>query len=91
MMRYALSSHHPPAAEDETAECETEPEGAHREGADGDHLAPDGKPLPVTERRCFLVGQFLAAPLLAQGTAGLEPEVEVVEDLRGLFRHAPSV
>jgi hypothetical protein len=91
MMRYALSSHHPPAAEDEAAERETEPEGAHREGTDGDHLAPDGQPLPVTECRCFLIGQLLPAPLLAQSTPGLEPQVEVVKDLRTLFRHAPSV
>ncbi len=79
------------AAEDEAADGEAEPEGAKREGADGDPLAPDGQTLPATERRCFLLGQLLPSPLLTQGTPGLESKVEVVEYLRGLFGHASSV
>ena len=60
--------------------------------------APIATTLRQTESRCqwpsaasLLLGQLLAAPLLAQGAPGLEAEVEVVEDLRSLFRHAPSV
>lgn len=79
------------AAEYEATDGEAEPEGAKREGADGDALAPDGQTLPATERRCFLLRQLLPSPLLSQGAPGLEPEVEVVEYLRRLFGHAPSV
>ena len=81
----------PAAAEDEAAEGEAEPERAEGEGADRDPLAPDGQPLPAAERRRLLLGQLLAAPLLAQRAPGLETEVEVVEDLGGLFGHASSV
>ena len=56
-----------PAAEDEAAEGETEPERAEREGADRHHLAPDGKPLPVAESNELLLGELLAAPLLSAG------------------------
>ncbi len=79
------------AAEDEAADGEAEPEGAKREGADGDPLAPDGQTLPVTERLFLLLRQLLSAPLLAQRTPCLESKVEVVEYLRGLFGHASSV
>jgi len=34
------------------------------------------------------VRQLLAAPLLAQRTAGPKAEVEVVEDLGGVFGHS---
>ena len=73
------------AAENEAAKREAKPEGAERKGADSDALAPDREPLPVTERFLFLLGQLFPSPLLAQGTSGLEPEVEVVEDLRRLL------
>src|SRR4051812_18906465 len=79
------------ATEDEAAEGETEPESADGESPDRDHLAPDGKPLPASERRCFLLGQLLAAALFSQGTAGLEAEVQIVEDLWALFGHSSSV
>ena len=79
------------AAEDEAADGEAEPEGAEREGADGDPFTPDRQPLPVTESLFFLLRQLLPSPLLAQGAPGLEPQVEVVEYLRSLFGHAPSV
>jgi hypothetical protein len=85
MMRYALSSHHPPAPENEATEGEAEPECAKCEGADRDAFTPDREPLPVTERLDLLLGQLLPTPLLAQGTSGLEPEVEVVENLRRLL------
>jgi len=45
----------------------------------------------VAERRGFLLGQLLPTSLLAQGAPGLKAEVEVIEDLGTLFRHAPSV
>ena len=54
-------------------------------------LAPHREPLPAAERGRLLLGQLLAAPLLAHRAAGLEAEVEVVEDLGGLFGHASSV
>ena len=79
------------AAEDEAAEREAEPEGAERERADRDRLAPDREPLPVPERGLLLLGQLLPAPLLPQGAAGLEAQVEVVEDLGRLFGHGASV
>jgi len=67
--------------EHKAAEGEAEPEGADRKGSDGNPLAPDRQPLPVAERRSFGVGQLLPSPFLTQGTPGLKPEVEVVEDL----------
>jgi hypothetical protein len=85
MMRYALSSHHPPAAENEATEGEAKPKCAKREGADRDSFAPDREPLPVTECRRLLLGQLLPAPLLAHRTSGLEPQIEVVENLRRLL------
>ena len=54
------------------------PEG---ERPDGDRLPPHGEPLPATERLALLLGQLLPTPLLAQGSSGVQPEVEVVEDL----------
>ena len=60
--------------------------------------APIAITLRQTERRCqplergrLLLGQLLAAPLLAHRAARLEAEVEVVEDLGRLLGHAPSV
>src|SRR5581483_2905212 len=76
-----------PAAEDEAAEGEPEPERAYREAADRDRLAPRGEPLPAAERLVLLGRQLLAAPLLAQRTARPQPEVEVIEDLRGVVGH----
>ena len=74
-----------PAAEDQAAEGEAEPERADGEAADRDALPPCGKPLPAAERLLLLLGQRLAAALLAQRAAGPEAEVEVVEDLRRLL------
>src|SRR5207253_5311524 len=76
-----------PAAEHETAEREAEPEGAEREPADCDRLAPGGQPLPAAERFLLVRGQRLAAALLAQCTACPQAQVEVVEDLRGVVGH----
>ena len=73
-----------PAAEDEAAEGEAEPEGAERERADGDRLPRHREPVPAAERLLLLGRQRLAAALLAQRAAGPQPEVEVVEDLRGV-------
>jgi hypothetical protein len=76
-----------PAAEDEAAEGEAEPERPDREAADGDGLAPRGEALPAAERLLLLGGQRFAPPLLAERTAGPQAEVEVVEDLGGLVAH----
>src|SRR5581483_907640 len=76
-----------PAAEDEAAEREAEPERPDREAADRDDLATGRQPLPASERFVLLGRQLLAAPLLAQRAAGTQPEVEVVEDLRGVVGH----
>ena len=46
------------------------------------------QPLPAAERLLLLGRQRLAAALLAQRAAGTQTEVEVVEDLGGLVRHA---
>ena len=78
------------AAEDEAADGEAETEGADREGADRDALAPHRHLLPAADRLALLLGQLLAATLLAQRAAGLEAEVQVVEDL-GAVRHVTSV
>ena len=81
-----------PAAEDQAAEGETEPEGADRERADRHGLAPDREALPATERLFFLDRQLLAAALFAQRTASAEAQVEIVEDLRRVaLGHAASV
>src|SRR5262249_22552572 len=80
-----------PAAEHETADREAEPERADGERADGKSLAPDGKPLPARQRLGLLDRQLLAATLLAKCAARLEPEVEVVEDLRCLLGHPHRV
>src|SRR5581483_8470490 len=75
-----------PAAENETAQREAEPERAGGEAADRDPLAPRRQPLPPAERLLLLRRQRLAAAPLAQRTAGAHAEIEVVEDL--LVRHA---
>src|SRR3954466_628815 len=74
-----------PAAEDEAAEGEAEAERADAERADREHLAPRRQTLPAAERLRLLGRQRLAAALLAERAAGAEAEVEVVEDLGGLF------
>src|SRR4029079_4250864 len=77
-----------PAAEDEAAQGEAEAEGTDGEAADRDALAPRREPLPAAECLLLLVGQRLAAALLAQRTARPQPEVQVVEDLgRRLVGH----
>jgi hypothetical protein len=76
-----------PAAEHQTAEREAEPERADPESADRRRLPRRRKALPTAERLPLLVRQFLAAPLLAQRAAGAQPDVEVVEDLGGVFAH----
>src|SRR5207245_466092 len=68
------SSSFSPAAEDEAAEREAEPEGADGEAADRDRLAPGRQALPASERLLFVARQRLAAPLLAQGAPGPQHE-----------------
>src|SRR3972149_9209896 len=81
----------PPTAEDQSAEREAEPERADGEGAERDGLASDRETLPAAERFLLLGRQLLAAPLLAQRASGAQPEVQIVEDLRGFFSHAAGV
>src|SRR3954462_13977629 len=76
-----------PAAEDEAAEGEAEAERADGEAADRDCLPRRRESLPPPERLLFLRGQLLTTPLLAQRTAGAQPEIEVVEDLAGVVGH----
>src|SRR3954447_3396434 len=59
-----------PAAEDEAAEREAEPERPEREAADRDRLSGRRQTLPASERLLFLGRQLLAATLLPQRTAG---------------------
>jgi hypothetical protein len=78
------------AAEDEPTERETEAERADRERSDRDDLAPHRHLLPAADRLPLLLGQLLPAALLAKRSAGLQAQVEVVEDL-GAVRHVTSV
>src|SRR2546422_7745224 len=77
-----------PAAEDQAAQGEAEPEGADRETANRKGLSPGGQPLPAAERLAFLGGQRLAPALLPDRAARPETEIEVVEDLGRIFGHA---
>ena len=82
------------AAEDDATDREAEPERPEGESAHGDHLAPSRQPLPVAERGLLLHRQRLAATLLADGAAGAQAKVEVVEKLGRLgrlVRHEASV
>src|SRR6476646_6963570 len=85
MAKDAVGSGFAPAAENETAEREAEPECADCETADRDALAPRREALPAPEHLALLVGQRLPATLLAQGPARPQPQVQVVEDLRRLL------
>src|SRR5206468_1755738 len=76
-----------PAAEDQAAEGETEAEGPDREAADRKRLAPRGEALPAAERLALFLRERLAAALLPDRAAGSQAQVEVVEDLGGIFRH----
>src|SRR5919197_6526366 len=76
-----------PAAEDEAAERETEPERPDGEAADRKRFPPFGKALPAPERLPLLRGQRLAAALLTDRAAGAQSKVEIVEDLSGLVGH----
>src|SRR5207302_2447481 len=76
-----------PAAEDEAAEREPEPERAEREASDRDGFPPGRQPLPAAERLLLLARQRLAAALLAERAACAQTEIEVVEYLRGLLFH----
>ena len=87
----AGSSRRAPATEDQAAEGEAEPERPEGKGADRDALAPHREALSAAERGGLLLGELLASALLTHGAARLEPEIEVVEDLGTLFRHASSV
>src|SRR5262245_7390153 len=78
----------PPAAEDEAAEGDAEPERPDGEAADRHDLAPGREALPAAESLLLLGRQRLAAPLLAHRASGAESEVEVVEDLGGIVCHA---
>ena len=62
-----------PAPEDEAAEGEAEPEGAEREGADRDPLRQTESRCQRAERRRLLLGQLLAAALLAQRSPAWRP------------------
>src|SRR5215510_14744291 len=80
-----------PAAEDEAADGEPEPERAEREGADRDELPPQRQALPAPDRLLFLGGQRLAASLLTRRPACTQAEIDVVEQFRRLVRHGASV
>ena len=86
-----LSARLAPAAEDEAADREAEPEGTERERSDGDGLPPEREAPPVADGLFFLGRQRLAAPLLAHGAPRAEAEVDVVEELGRLVRHGASV
>src|SRR6185437_16678833 len=55
--------------------------------ADRDRLARGRETVPAAECLVLLLGQLLPASLLAQRSAGPQPEIEVVEDLRGVVSH----
>src|SRR5207248_7997762 len=77
-----------PAAEHETPQGEAKPERPDREAADRQRLPPGREPLPAPERFALLLRQRLAATLLSDRAAGSQTEIEVVEDLGGIFGHA---
>src|SRR5436190_3804789 len=76
-----------PAAEDQAAEGEAQAKGADREASDRQGLAPRRQALPAAERLALLLRQRLASALLSDRAAGSQAEIEVVEDLGGVFRH----
>src|SRR5207244_3067880 len=81
----------PPAPEHETADGEAEAERADGEGADRERLPPRRQPLPPSERLLLLGRERLASALLAQSATRPDAEVEVVEDLGGVFGHDLSL
>ena len=87
--RYALCP--APAAEDETADREPEPERAEREGADRRRLPDARQSLPPPERFFLVARERFAAPFLPQRAPRAEAEIEIVEDLGGLVDHDLSV
>ena len=91
LRRRGEQSRFAPAAEDEAADGEPEPEGAERERTDRDRSAPEGESLPAAERVLLLHRERLAPPLLPHGATGTEPQVKVVEDLGRLIHPQPSV
>src|SRR5205807_697249 len=76
-----------PAAKNQAAEREAEPEGPHAEGADRGGLPPRGEALPAAEGFLLLVRQRLAAALFPHGAAGAQAEVEIVKDLSRFVGH----
>jgi len=86
-----LSARLAPAAEDEAADREAEPEGAERKRADGDELPPEREAPPMANGLLLLRRERLAAPLLAHRAPRAEAEVDVVEELGRLVRHGASV
>jgi hypothetical protein len=89
--RAPLSLRGAPAAEDQPADGEAETKRSERERADGDGLAPPRQPAPAADRLLFLRRERLSAALLANGAAGPEAEIDVVEELRRLVGHVSSV
>src|SRR6187551_2320520 len=87
----ALAPCSSPAAENEAADGEPEPERAQREGADRDEPPPQRQALPAPDRLLFLGRQRLAASLLARRPTCTQAEIDVVEQFRRLVRHGASV
>lgn len=86
-----LAPRRSPAAEDEAADREPEPEGADRERSDRDELPPEREALPASDRLLLLRREGLAATLLPHGSARSQTEIDVVEQLGRLVRHGSSV
>src|SRR4029453_14292269 len=63
-----------PAAEDQAAEREAQPERPQGEGADRDRLAPRREPLPAPQRLAIGRRQRLPLALLAPSAAPPTPE-----------------
>ena len=57
----------------------------------GDELAPKREAAPAADRLLFLGRERLPAPLLANGAARPQAEIDVVEELRRLVRHGSSL
>ncbi len=85
---FARRSDFAPAAENEAAEGEAEPESPDCETAHGERLAPGGEPLPAPQGLTLVLRERFAATLFADRAARSQTEIEVVENLGGFFRHA---
>jgi hypothetical protein len=86
-----LAARSPPATEDQAADGEPETERPERKRPDRDEPPPEREALPAADHFFLLGRERLTAPLLTHSAASLETEVDVVEELRRLVRHGPSV